>query len=323
VQPCSDTVNGVGVGAANTRSGKWQRAAYSSIGPGRSPGYIKPDLVAFGGSEHEPFWLLDHNRAGFSAARMGTSYSAPFALRTGVALQAHFGAQLSAATIKSLMLHHCQRADHVPREVGWGRVPSGLEELVVCPDGEVTIVYQGNLEPSQFIRFPIPVPREPFTSDVSIKATFCFFSPIDPEDSLNYTRVGLGPVFRPVTTGHPGYNKNGKPRGAHPAAPFFRSAAYSSDETVRRRDAHKWETVLKDERSFPPGTLDKPVFDVEHHARAHGAPSGRLSDVPYALIVSLTAKGEANLYNRILAAYPNLLEILRPTIELQITTRRS
>ena len=91
---------------------------------------------------------------------------------------------------------------------------------------------------------------------------------------------------------------------------------------MRRRDAHKWETVLKDERSFAPGTLDQPVFDVEHHARSHGGPSGRLADVPYALIVSITAKGEADLYNRILAADPNLLEILRPTIEVPITIRR-
>jgi hypothetical protein len=322
IQPCADAVNGIGVGAATSRGPKWSRASYSSIGPGRSPGFIKPDFVSFGGTDSEPFWLLDHRRPGYSMGRKGTSYAAPNATRSGVGAKAHFGEQLSAAAIKALMIHHARRGNkHLQREVGWGRMPSDLERLVICRDGEVTIVFQGLLEPSQFIRFPIPVPRDPLKTTITIKATFCFFTRVDPEDSLNYTRAGLGIVFRPNTAGHPGYNTLGKVRGAHPSKGFFRSEDYYSTEMERRRDAHKWETIVRAERRFSPGQLQRPVFDVEHHARMHGGPAGRRGDVPYALIVSLSSETEPDLYNRILAAYPNQLEILQPTIEIPVQVR--
>jgi hypothetical protein len=50
VQVPADCVNALAVGAADTPDAGWARASYSSVGPGRSPGLIKPDLVAFGGS---------------------------------------------------------------------------------------------------------------------------------------------------------------------------------------------------------------------------------------------------------------------------------
>jgi Subtilase family len=84
IQPCSDGVNAIGVGAAGSRGNKWTRAPYSSVGPGRSPCFVKPDVVAFGGSEREPFWVLDPAKPGLSAARIGTSF--PRRTADGVAL---------------------------------------------------------------------------------------------------------------------------------------------------------------------------------------------------------------------------------------------
>jgi hypothetical protein len=253
IRPCSDAVNGIGVGAASLRGRNWARAPYSSIGPGRSPGYVKPDLMAFGGSDEEPFWLLDPARPGFSAARMGTSYAAPNAGHSAIGIKAHFGGRLSPAAVKALMVHHCAHGRNPPREVGWGRMPEELDRIVICPEGEVTVLYQVVLEPSQFIRFPIPVPRDPLQSQIRMRATFCIVSPVDPEDSLNYTRAGLGVTFRPSTTGHPGYNSQGRVRGAHPSGRFLRTDRYYSTEIERRRDAHKWETVLRAERTFLAG----------------------------------------------------------------------
>ncbi|WP_404873279.1 S8 family serine peptidase, partial [Klebsiella pneumoniae] len=52
IQVPADSVNGLSIGAANsTDSNKWARSSYSAMGPGRSPGVIKPDLVTFGGEE--------------------------------------------------------------------------------------------------------------------------------------------------------------------------------------------------------------------------------------------------------------------------------
>jgi hypothetical protein len=220
------------------------------------------------------------------------------------------------------MVHHSVPGRNSSREVGWGRIPEELDQLVICPDGEVTILYQGNLEPSQFIRFPIPVPRDPFLSQLRIRATFSLISPVDPEDPLNYTRAGIGVTFRPRTTGHPGYNAYGRVRAAHPSGRFFRSDRYHSSEIERRRDAHKWETVLQEERRFSPGELGQPVFDVEHHARIHGGPSIRRTDIAYALVVSLFSDAEPDLYNRILTTYAGQLEILQPVVEVPIRVRR-
>jgi hypothetical protein len=325
IQPCSDAVNGIGVGAADSLGAKWARASYSSIGPGRSPGFVKPDVVAFGGSRGaNDFHLLDMDRRGHVTGRCGTSFSSPNVCRSGIGVRAHFGARLLAPAVKALLVHHADAGGHHRHEVGWGRLPHELEDFVVCQEGEAHIVYQGNLSPSQWMRFPVPEPLGGFATPVSLRATFCYFTTVDPEDSLNYTRAGLGIVFRPNTVDPPSeyVDTHGKRRRAAHAdtAPFFQGKGYYSTE-AQRRDAHKWETTLRAERRFQAGTLKRPVFDVEHQARLHGGPAARRSDVPYALILSIKAPKEPDLYNRILTAYRNRLEILRPLVEVPVAVR--
>jgi hypothetical protein len=55
IQSPADGVNILGIGASDTTGPNWQRARYSSVGPGRSPGLVKPDILAFGGSPGQPF----------------------------------------------------------------------------------------------------------------------------------------------------------------------------------------------------------------------------------------------------------------------------
>jgi hypothetical protein len=173
------------------------------------------------------------------------------------------------------------------------------------------------------MRFYIPEPTDGYKSRITIRATFCFFTPVDPENSLNYTRTGLSITFRPSTVGHPGYNPNGTPRQAHPTSSFFGTAALFQSEQNLRSDARRWETVLKAERRFNAGTLRRPVFDVEHLARADGQGANRNDNIPYALILTVIARGEADLYNRILRAYRGRLQVMQPAIEVPIRVRRS
>src|SRR5690606_37492403 len=44
IQVPADCVNGLAIGACDVPDNNWKRANYSSIGPGRSPGLMKPDL---------------------------------------------------------------------------------------------------------------------------------------------------------------------------------------------------------------------------------------------------------------------------------------
>lgn len=328
IQPSSDTVNGIGVGAADSLGATWSRAPYSSIGPGRSPGFVKPDVVAFGGAQGAgEFYLLDMDRRGYATGRCGTSFSSPSACRTGIGVRAHFGTRLSAPAVKALLIHHADAGGHHRHEVGWGRLPEDLESFVVCQEGEAHIVYQGNLSPSQWMRFSVPEPQGGFTAAATLRATFCYFTAVDPEDALNYTRAGLGIVFRPNTVDPPPeyVDKAGKRRqpSQHESSTFFQSKGYYSTEAQRRADAHKWETTLRAENTFRPSVLKRPVFDVEHQARLHGGPATRRPDVPYALILSVRAPEEPDLYNRILTAYRNRLEVLRPLVEVPIAVRPS
>ncbi len=64
VQVPSDIVNGLSIGACDHNGAGWKRAPYSSVGPGRSPGIVKPDLVAFGGCDTYPYQVLSP-KAGF------------------------------------------------------------------------------------------------------------------------------------------------------------------------------------------------------------------------------------------------------------------
>lgn len=58
IEPPGDAVNALCVGACDSENGYWTRAPYSAVGPGRSPGIVKPDLVAFGGIEANEFMVL-------------------------------------------------------------------------------------------------------------------------------------------------------------------------------------------------------------------------------------------------------------------------
>src|SRR5262249_4785527 len=104
VQVPSDSVNALSVGAANTRGTPWRGASYSCIGPGRSPGVIKPEIIAFGGWENEPFFVCDQTLK-IAVPTSGTSFASPFALRMGMGIRAHFGSLLTPLAIRALLVH--------------------------------------------------------------------------------------------------------------------------------------------------------------------------------------------------------------------------
>lgn len=321
VQPPADGVNVLSVGASDSGGSRWARALYSAKGPGRSPGLVKPDVLAFGGSDDEPYYAIDET--GRARGVSGTSFAAPSAARLGIGLRALFGSQLSPTAIKALMVHHASDGSHPQEEVGWGRLPGDLDGLSVCRDGEATVVYQGVLEPSRYRRFFLPIPSDGFTRRVELKATFVTATAVDPEDAITYTRTGVGITFRPKTVGHPGYTEvNGqrKAKAAHPSGAFFGNGKVFQSEQKLRDDAYRWESVKRAVRRFQPSTLEQPVFDIEHLTRAHGRNGIRSDGVNYALIVTIHEPGAVDLYNRVLRTYAGRLTALRPQIDVQVRT---
>ncbi len=117
VQPPGDGVNVLTVGASDTMKHPWKRAPYSCPGPGRSPGFVKPDGLAFGGSKAEPFRVLSPVLE--VEGLEGTSFASPFALRSAASVKAQIGDSLDSLAIRALMIHTTQKNDIGLAQGGW------------------------------------------------------------------------------------------------------------------------------------------------------------------------------------------------------------
>lgn len=311
IQVPADCVNALAVGAADSSRADWRRARYSALGPGRAPGRVKPDLLYFGGDQREPFFVYDPDNAPRVATTCGTSFAAPAALRLALGVRAHFGERISPLGLKALLIHSAEANKQAKEEVGWGRLPEDLNELVLCPDGTVRVIYQGELTPSQYLRALIPVPDETLQGMVDIAATFCYACPTDPADPGSYTRSGLDVTFRPNATKFKEGSIEPVPK------PFFRRSEFDNEQTLRR-DAHKWETTLHANKRLRGASLNRPVFDIHYNARSSGGPARHAEKIRYALVVTIASTKTADLYDRVLVKYAGQLEVLRPLVEIPV-----
>lgn len=311
IQPPGDMVNALAIGACDSAGEKWKRAPYSCIGPGRSPGFVKPDGVAFGGTESEPFTVFNPILQSVVGVQ-GTSYSAPLTLRTAAGVTATTTFDLPSIALKALLIHHADKSRIARGEIGWGRFKENCAELLECTADSATIVFKATLAKGEYRRCPIPFPDVILPGKVGIKATFCINAHTDPEHAVNYTRAGMGITFRPLHG-----------IGEKTTADFFGiNSQYKNSEREQRDAAHKWETVLHRDRTFNNSSgLAGPVFDIEYHARASSRSVAAKSapDVSFALVITLYAPGVPNLYDLIRQKYPILTPVeLRTNIQIEI-----
>ena len=316
VQVPSDCVNALAIGACDSPSVIWQHAPYSSVGPGRSPGLVKPDLVDFGGVDNVPFFALSSELTPKLTADCGTSLAAPSVLRVATGVRAHLGGNLSVLAIRALLIHTAEKGDHhETKHVGWGRVARNLDEIILCDDNTVRVVYQGEISPAKYVRARIPFPSETIDGKIRIKATICFNSQIDPHHPGNYTQAGLGAIFRPHD------NRFSRNKQKHPdTRSFFRKSKTGITEYELRRDASKWENCLHSSINMIGTSIQNPCFDLHYNSRNEGHNFVHDQKLTYALVVSIYAESIADLYNRIASQYATLLEPLRPILEIPIHT---
>ena len=307
IQPPSDMVNAIAVGACDSQSGNWKRASYSSYGPGRSPGLVKPDGVTFGGSDGEQFNLynpLTHQ----IAATTGTSFGSPALLRTAIGIKASLNFNLEMLTVRALLSHQAVRPDEMSMsEVGHGRFPQTVDEVLACDDNEVRVIYQGVLSAGENLRAFIPFPTLPARGRITLRATLSFASQTDPEHAVNYTRAGLTVTFRPK-----GHSKK--------TMAFFSAGKMYTPEFKARMNEQKWETTLKREQTFNVGTLNDPLFDITYGAREEGQSvvNKDMEPLPYAMVITLSVEDTPGVYNNIRQRYQTLQPLrLRQEIGIQ------
>lgn len=318
IQPPSDGVNVLAVGACSSQGTTWARAPYSSVGPGRSPGYVKPDGVSFGGVITEPFVMLGPGLGLVQDA--GTSFASPNTMRAAAAVKAHSGPSLSPLAIRALLIQRADDAGLNRSEVGWGRFEPDLQNLVTCEDDESLTVYQGTLPVGMHLRANVPMPLQALTGKVLLTATLLIAPEVDPDHPGTYTRSGLEVAFRP----HSGAFKT-NPDGSRPAHPksrsfFSASNLYGQVEAQARAAHYKWEPCVKHSDSMLASSLQNPCFDIYYHHRESGHAAVLPQPVPYALVIGLKAPKVTDLYNQTVRAFTNILVPLRP--QVQITVRR-
>lgn len=314
VQVPADCVNAIAVGSADSASTDWERASYSAIGPGRSPGVIKPDLLAYGGGADEYFHVLTRGTRPTIVPDFGTSLAAPNLLRNAVGVRAVLGTALTPLAIKALLVHAAEDKDYDKREVGWGKVPEDLMDIISCPEGVARIVYQGELKPGKYLRAALPIPKGGLTGRVELCATFCYASPTDPQDAASYTRAGLEVVFRPKLADVKPGMKTAKSDG------FFERKKFATEHELRS-DQGKWETVMHGRAKKLGSSLDEAVFDIHYNARTGGGAAKRAPKIPYALVLTVKAPRHPDVYSEILQSYSTQLVPIRPKLIVPVRTR--
>ena len=190
-----------------------------------------------------------------------------------------------------------------------------MQDIVLCDDDTVRVIYQGEIAPARYIRAPIPLPSGMIPGKVTITATLCYPTGVDPHHPGNYTRAGLEPTFRPHD------QKRKDPKQAHPDSKgFFGKGAERLIEDELRRDAWKWENCLHTRVTFLATSLRNPVLDIHYNARMDSRDFTPEKELPYALVVTVHAKHLRDLYDKVVRKYANQLEIIRPVVEVPITT---
>ena len=313
IQPPSDGVNLLAVGACTSLDIDWSRCDYSSVGPGRTPGVAKPDGLAFGGCFEQPFGVVTSTNGVSLNGTYGTSFAAPLALRTAAGLGALVDSQLSPLAMRALLVHTTEPGNESQEEVGWGRFGIDPLELISCSDDEVTVIYQGELPLGQHLRAPLPIGTKKVTGQVQLTATLVIAPEVDAAFANAYTRGGLQVVFRP------NMEKSKSEEQAHPDSESFFSDKhlYKAAEYRLRLDGHKWEPCLKTSRSKQGKTLFNPCFDIYYHTRDEGHSDAEPQPIPYVFIVTLKAPKVPDLYDATLEAFDALVPI-KPVIEIGV-----
>jgi hypothetical protein len=307
----ADAVNALSVGAADSSAEDWDVASYSAIGPARSPGWVKPDVVAFGGEQStEPFYVLDPIEPESSIGTEGTSYASPLALRLAVGLRAHFGSDISPMVARALLVHTASD-DTSSIEAGWGRIADDIASIATCPDHAVRVIYEGRLTPAKFLRAEVPLPDGGLPSHVHLTATVVCATGVDSADPSSYTRAGAHAIFRPnaldKSTAQSTYAKSHS---------LFHRSDYGGAEV--REDAPTWEPVVHGVAKIASKKLYQPVIDLHYNARDAGGLSQSSPDVRYAMVLTIAAPGATDFYDRVRARYRNILTTIQPRVQIQV-----
>ena len=327
IQAPADMVNGLGIGAYsyNAKHDK-VRANYSCIGPGREGGKTKPDVLEFGGSMGYPF-IIPAIAGNSLSAVMGTSFAAPTITgKIGKILSS--SDDVSPHMGRTLLIHNAETSKDLPGdEQGFGFAPERIENVLECEDNRVTIMYNGEIFPKQFLRLPIFIPSinsmkgnvtiawtvatvvAPYANDPDAYTNNCLEDVFTPHSMIyNFTKQGSTPkrcnllieedIPRIKQLIDSGYKQS--------YAPVSHPSHISWDESNLRNSELKWDTVIHKYVSMRSSSL----FDPSLTLHAIGRNGFETHPIKYYVVITIEApRYQGNLYNNILQTYQALAPV--------------
>lgn len=336
IQAPADLVHGVGVGAFTKNGNDHIHAPYSCKGPGRECGKIKPDLVAFGGCENTPIHLAS-TVSGQKALTWGTSFASPVAARLG-GQACHTFDRSSALLGRALLIHTATHPAGSPDHLlGHGCVLSAIDDVLFCDDNTVTVVFQGDIHPTNIVKLPIPWPRAAvIPGKVDITWTIAGLPPVSPNHPGDYTSCCLEETFYPHSKKYrftAPKESPGKPRPLHldddaktvqdllksgwkqSAFPLSESGNQYKSEDERRALDCKWEPVVRRTITKYAKSILDPFMTI--HAIGRNGASDRFD---YVVVVTLRATNySGDLYTDIRTSFPALVPIrVRSETEIRV-----
>lgn len=196
IQSPSDTVNGIGVGAFSYKNNEKEITAYSCRGKGREGSKVKPDLLAFGGDNKKPFYVLRPFLSKGAYKDSGTSYSAPLVSKVAGEMLS-VAPTLTSQLIKNLLILNAdlKRNDFI----GHGFLNENIKEMLNCnKKNEITVVYQGEFQAGKALKLEIPyVDLKNYQGNVNVEFCLTTITSINPFDTDGYTNTGIEVFFYP------------------------------------------------------------------------------------------------------------------------------
>jgi len=224
----ADSINSLVVNAVDS-SGK--SVSYACRGPVLSF-FSKPDVSCFGGDDQHPMQTCTPLGA---APVMGTSFAAPWITRKMAFLIYVMG--FSREVAKAFIIDSAigwQRDQGDTRFVGFGVVPTKIQDVLGSPDDEIRFVLSGVSTAFDTYNYRIPVPITDDKFPYIAKATLCYFSGCSRNQGVDYTNTELDLHFgRLKTDGLKAINGNQQSDAGH----------YDLSEEEVRKSFRKWDNV--------------------------------------------------------------------------------
>lgn len=327
IQPPSDMVNGLGIGAYTVNAlNDPCRANYSCIGPGREGAKVKPDVLEFGGSLEYPF-VSTAAEAGKIAACAGTSFAAPLAMHKIACLVAD-SEEISPHLARTIFIQNAVLPDGTVRndEEGYGYSVKEPGEMLECGDNKVTILYEGELDPAMTAKLPVFSPGiNSGKGNVTITWTITTVVNPDINDVDSYTGSGVEDTFYPHCQRFTFRKEGEKPEHVNlleengmdrmkalldagytqAVLPDSKPAKIYREENDLRNNDLKWDTVIKKTKTMRSNSLYMPFLTIHAMSR-----NGHTDPIHYYMAVTIEApKYEGNLYDGILRTYPQLEQV--------------